>query len=304
MSAAPALQPGQAVGDALRAIASQTLSEAHAILTDTAMDKATAVHDFRKAMKRWRGLLRLLEPHIGEAGAQLRQDARDLARSLSAARDASSALEALDDLEQARILPSQDLSPRSLETIRARLGQMKTASERKAWNEPSRQKLLDYVTAASYQVTHWDFSALTFLDVAKELARTYRRARNTMPQDWDKAAPDALHDLRQRVVVHRYQMELVEPAWPRLGRIWVEEAQRLRNRLGKHQDLATLAQMIAPHQPLAPWRSRLAPALARQQAGHAKSAARVAARLFAEPPKAFRRRLEALWEGQSAVEPQ
>ena len=52
-----------------------------------------------------------------------------------------------------------------------------------------------------------------------------------------------MHEFRQRVVVHRYQMELVEPAWPRLGKVWVGEAQRLRERLGKHQDLAVLRKL-------------------------------------------------------------
>ncbi|MGE3144936.1 MAG: CHAD domain-containing protein, partial [Pseudorhodoplanes sp.] len=102
----------------------------------------------------------------------------------------------------------------------------------------------------------------------------------------------------RRVIEHRYLMELVEPAWPRFGRMWVEEAQRLRTRLGSYQDLEMLRALTAPRQPLAPWRSRLLPIVAARQAEHAKAAARIAARLFAEPPKAFQRRIEAIWEGQ------
>jgi CHAD domain-containing protein len=104
-----------------------------------------------------------------------------------------------------------------------------------------------------------------------------------------------LHELRQRVVEHRYQMELVEPLWPRLGKLWVAEAQRLRERLGSHQDLVVLAGLTAPHQPLAPWRSRVAPLIDQRRAVHAAAAQRLAHRIFAERPKAFRRRLEALW---------
>ena len=117
--------------------------------------------------------------------------------------------------------------------------------------------------------------------------------------DWLAASPDELHELRRRVVEHRYQMELIEPAWPRLGRIWVDEAQRLRNRLGRYQDLVVLTQLAMPHQPLAPWRSKLQPLIAHQQAEYVKLASRVAARLFAEPPKVFRRRIEALWDAQA-----
>jgi hypothetical protein len=90
-------------------------------------------------------------------------------------------------------------------------------------------------------------------------------------------------------------MELIEPLWPRVTKAWAEEAQRLRNRLGACQDLSVLAAFVAPHQPLAAWRSRLTPAIAARRQTHLKSASRLAGRLFAEKPKAFRKRIAALW---------
>jgi hypothetical protein len=89
---------------------------------------------------------------------------------------------------------------------------------------------------------------------------------------------------------------LVEPLWPRFGRMWTEEAERLRERLGRCQDLEVLRRLTAPHQPLARWRSRLTPGCGERSSALAQRAARIAHRLFAERPKAFRRRLEALWE--------
>jgi hypothetical protein len=47
---------------------------------------------------------------------------------------------------------------------------------------------------------------------------------------------------------------------------------------------------------VAVWRSRLTPAIAERSAALAQRAARIAHRLFAERPKAFRHRLEMLWE--------
>ena len=69
----------------------------------------------------------------------------------------------------------------------------------------------------------------------------------------------------------------------------------LRNRLGSCQDLAVLTELTAPHQLLAPWRSRLAPLIVARRGAHLKTAQRLAGRLFAEKPKAFRRRIAALW---------
>ena len=141
---------------------------------------------------------------------------------------------------------------------------------------------------------------IDFDTIVDGLVETYRRARQLIPDDWREAAPEHLHDLRRRVVEHRHQMDLIGPLWPRLGQVWTEETQRLRNRLGACQDLAMLSQFTGPHQVLAPWRSRLAPAVKARRAAHLKTGERVAGRLFAEKPKAFRKRIEGLWAARKA----
>jgi hypothetical protein len=78
--------------------------------------------------------------------------------------------------------------------------------------------------------------------------------------------------------------------------MWTEEAERLRARLGQCQDLEVLRQLTGLHRPLAHWRSKLTPATNERSADLAQRAARIAVRLFAEKPKAFRQRLEMLWE--------
>src|SRR5947199_9284903 len=84
------------VGEGLRAAVGDVLAEARAAIEQPV--EAEAVHDFRRAMKRWRALLRLVEPFAGDEAKQLRDRARDLARALAGARNAQSALDALDDL--------------------------------------------------------------------------------------------------------------------------------------------------------------------------------------------------------------
>ena len=137
---------------------------------------------------------------------------------------------------------------------------------------------------ADARIERWPLDELAFSDVAEGLREGYRRARHLIPDDWRAASAQELHELRQRVVVHRYQMEIVEPLWPRLGRSWVREAQKLRTRLGSYQDLAVLARYAEPHQPLARWRSRLqsvdqpaAGAACRGGAAHRRPAVRRAA---------------------------
>jgi CHAD domain-containing protein len=292
MSDKPAIRPNGAVGDALRAVARDILAEALAALEDPEKSDAVAVHDYRKAMKRWRALLRLVIPFLGDDGERLRVEARDLARELAGARDAQSALDALDDLKD----PDDTLSKSTRASLRARIEDIRAAAEETTLTDTMRGKLRASMTTANLSVGTWPLDHVGFAAVAGELAEHYRRARQAAPADWHAASSEELHRLRQRVVVHRYQMELVEPLWPRLTKLWVAEAQRLRERLGAHHDLTTLAMLVAPHQPLARWRSRLAPLIAAREAAHVKAAAKVAGRLFAEKPRAFRRRLEALWD--------
>jgi CHAD domain-containing protein len=293
MAEKPAVRPDVAVGEALRAVARDILVEARAALEDAAKSDAAAVHDHRKALKRWRALLRLLEPFLGEHGRELRAQARDSARELAGARDAQSGLEALDDL----LDDKAPLSPRTVASIRGRLDDIRLGAEAETLNQAARARLIIALEAADSAISAWPLDDITFSELARELTENYRRARDDAPsEDWRGVPPDTLHDLRSRVVAHRYQMELVEPLWPKFGRLWVAEAQRLRDRLGAFQDLSVLQGFTAPHQPLAPWRSRLTPLIATRQAAHAKAAQRMAGRLFAERPRAFRKRLEALWD--------
>jgi CHAD domain-containing protein len=291
MSDKPALRPGLAVGEALRAVARDILVDARAAIEDRAKSEAEAVHDFRRAMKRWRALLRLLGPFLGQAARQLRDEARDLARALRGARDTQAALDALADLEEHGLM----LSARSLASVRGRIEAIKQAAQTTV-DAGMRRELIGALDKAAALVEHWPLDALTFEEIAEGLTRGYRAVRRGMPADWPAAKAEALHELRKRVVIHRHQMDIVEPLWPRFNRMWIGEAQRLRDRLGKHQDLLVLGNLAGPRQPLARWRSRLAPAIAERKAAHVAGAARIARRLFVDKPKALRRRLAAMWE--------
>ena len=249
------------------------------------------MHDFRRAMKQWRALMRLLEPFIPDA-VRWRHEARDHARSLALARDGQSALNAFDDLVEKGVALSAALDRDHPRPDRS------DPRQRGAGGAHAGAARCDHrlarcgggggraVAARSVRLQR-DRGAAD---------RGLPRGAARIPADWSQASADDLHQLRQRVVDHRYQMELVEPLWPRHGRMWTEEAERLRDRLGRCQDLEILKRFTEPHQPLAHWRSRLTPACAERTTELAHRAARIAHRLFAERPKAFRHRLETLWE--------
>jgi CHAD domain-containing protein len=298
MSDKQGLRPQQAVGQGLRDVARHILAEGRTAVEDKKRVEAVAIHDFRAAMKSWRAFLRLVEPHLHAEERHWRTEARDLARMLAGARDAQAALDAVADAEHHA--PSHRLSTQSWDTIRVKLEDLRSSAETASLTNSIRTRISAALDRAEARIERWPLDSLTFFDVADGLRADYRRARHLIPDDWRAASAQDLHELRQRVVIHRYQMELVEPLWPRLGRSWVREAQKLRNRLGKIQDLAVLARYAEPHQPLARWRSRLQSVISQRQAQHIAVSRRIAGRLFAEKPKSFRRRLEAMWDGMDA----
>jgi CHAD domain-containing protein len=283
-------------GNGLAAAARLIMADARTALNDPKLSEPEAVHDVRKAFKRWRAYLRLLEAPLGEPANQMRVEARELMRMLAGARDVQAALDALEDITKAEV----PFSATSAATIRTRLTVMRDAAEAASFTPSMRERLTRYLDYATLSMERWPFASIGFDSVADGLTVTYRRARQLIPENWPGTDAEHLHDLRRRVVEHRHQLDLIEPLWPRLARVWGEEAQRLRNRLGACQDLAVLTKFTAPHQPLAPWRSRLTPAIEGRRNAHLKAAARLAGQLFAEKPKPFRKRIIALWSAREA----
>jgi len=112
---------GDSFGDGLAAAARSIIADARRALADPELSDAEAVHEVRKALKRWRALLRLLAHPLGEQADQMRAEARELMRALAGARDAQSALDALADLRKEVTKTGLPFSPTSMETISQRL---------------------------------------------------------------------------------------------------------------------------------------------------------------------------------------
>ena len=217
MGKKPALQPKVAIGPVVRAIAAGILAKARSTILDPEHSNEDAVHQFRRSMKEWRALMRLLAPFVPDA-ARWRLEARDHARSLAHARDGAAALNAFEGLIDKGVLV---LSARSCDTVRSRLEALRGSEEQAVLTAALRDAIVAWIDTGAAAVDAWPLDAVDFAAIA--------------------------------------------------------------------------ARLTAPHQPLAHWRARLAPACAERTDALAQRAARIAHRLFADRPKAFRHRLEALW---------
>jgi CHAD domain-containing protein len=226
------------------------------------------VHEARKDMKKLRALLRLV------GGKKLRAESdgfRDAARELAGTRDADVLLATLADLESrygAEVGPiRQRLEAHRLRTTGG--GRQEAAKAAAAMLREARGRVAD-----------WPLESAGFED---GLRRTYRRGR----RDWRTAVKDPstenLHEWRKRVKDHWYHHLLLGQIWPPVMSAVANEAHELSDRLGDDHDLAMLLDFGA---------EPLEPLIARPRRELQGEAFEYGARLYADRPKVFVRRIE------------
>ncbi|KAA5598125.1 CHAD domain-containing protein [Blastochloris sulfoviridis] len=269
------------------------VEEAAAALQSGRHRDDVAIHEFRKAMKRHRALLRLAEPLRGEAARIERREAGALARRLSGARDLTASLEGLDDLVDKKLIRPDLAAP-----VREALEAARRATEAASLDTTVRADVLAFLASARAAAERLADADLPLRALIAGLAKGFRRMVHAAPDDWSAASAESLHELRKAAVIHRYQMELARPLWPRPIEVWIDEVQKLRDRLGQGQDLEALSRFLASASRLldarlldARRRARLTAAIRTRQGQHIAAAEQQMARLAAERPHAFAERL-------------
>ena len=128
------------------------------------------------------------------------------------------------------------------------------------------------------------------------LERAYRRGRERMREAEEDPSTERLHEWRKRAKDHWYHLRLVRDAWPQELEARADEVHRLTDLLGDDHDLAILAGEAQAAGEASDDRADLLAAIDRRRAGLKAEAFKLGARVYAEKPKAFGRRMEALLE--------
>jgi CHAD domain-containing protein len=247
-----------------------------------------AVHEARKDMKKLRALLRLARGELGE-DAFRRENAcfRDAARELSGTRDSDVMLETLAALE---------LSPGAAWRLRELI-----LAEREEGGADDRagaaRDAVAILKEARKRVGDWPLERDSFEAVAGGLERTYRRGRRAFKAARADPSVETLHEWRKRVKENWYHHTLLRSLWPPVMAAAGDEAHELSDRLGDDHDLAVLASWVTDRAGAWP---ELVDAVDGRRAELQQEAFALGARVFAEKPSAFARRLERLWEASEA----
>jgi hypothetical protein len=281
-----------------------------------------AVHETRKALKRVRALLRLLECELGEqACAREHVALREVAGSLSGARDAAVMLSTLDGL--IRRHPRALGRRHGVLELRRRVRAEQARMERQTLADPAaRAAALGELQALRWRVAAWNLSdrdGITLIEA--DLEKLYRQGRRrrlrVVRRRGDRTI--AMHEGRKRVKDLRYAAEMLERrgaggstgsagAGERLRRI-ARRADALGELLGEEHDLAVLAAHLRAGELRGredeTWRTgrrtreRLLQAIAKRRRALRKRALRDGRRLYDEPPAKFTRRVGAAHARQS-----
>ncbi|HKH79036.1 MAG TPA: CHAD domain-containing protein [Solirubrobacteraceae bacterium] len=271
-----------------------------------------AVHETRKALKRLRALMRLLDGEIGAKRAtRERAVLRDAAGALAGARDAEVMVNTLDALMRRR---SRELGRRrGLIELREHLrDERRTATAQTLGDSVTRTEVAQELCALRARVAQWqlrDRSADRLL--GSGLQRIYRAGRTGHRRAGERRpGPRALHRWRKHVKDLRYALEILDVQDPsgargrssggrRPGKRIAKLAHRadvLGELLGEEHDLMVLAERAGSYRPLKRHRrarKQLLRAISRRRARLRKRALRQGEDLYERRPRRFVRRVRA-----------
>ena len=287
---------GEYLAAGLQRVALEQLDYAIEALTTLRID--IGIHEARKALRRVRAVLRLVRDPLGYRVYRSENVVlRDAGRLIGGSRDATVMVETVAGLS---FLYRELLQPGAFDILRAHLLERDKLIRRRMAGSRI-DEVVATLSTARVRFAAWPRTTLDegFDQVAGGLTRVYRRGRNRMTDAYRLETPEAFHVWRKRVRYLRFQMTLLEGMWPRLQRGIINDLAYLADALGAEHDLAELYRLLEEEPEMLPdenARHLLQGLLLRNRARLQAAARPVGARLYAEEPEDFVRRLGLYWE--------
>jgi adenylate cyclase len=289
------LKHSESVDEGMGRLLAEQLNIATEELSGCPRNLDESIHEARKAIKKTRSALRLLQPMLPSLYRDENRQLQSVGRQLSDLRDAQALIEALDDLRKRYrdMLDKLDLGAVDSE--------LALRKKHMAQSVGSPAELAQFITALAQVQARLKDADLKPADAAgltASLAETVRRARKAGRIAFNKCTPDAFHEWRKRIKDLRYQLELLEKLWPGVLEAFAESAKSLEQRLGNHHNLTVLSQALS-EMPAGFTRTKAAYKLLQvidQDRRRLQDEAHACGRLLlAEKPKVWQRRIDNCW---------
>ena len=262
-------------------------------------DRVESVHEARKALKKERSLLRLTRAAM-PASQRRRENAalRAAARDLSGTRDADVMVQAVEQLSQRF---AGQVPDRTFRTVRERLEAARAIqSMQLEQSDVPAATVVRELDAVRERVADWELARDGWSAIEDGLLRTYERGRAAFRGCTRDPSLPNLHAWRKRVKDLDYQQRLLEPTCgPAVGG-QARDARHLHELLGEDHDLGVLRGTVAAMDVPADV-DALVGLIDHRRQRLQREAMCIGARVYAEKPEPFRRRMRRYWKaGQAA----
>lgn len=285
----------QPVGSEVRRIALEQLDKALLEIRDEDVDLDETIHQLRKRLKKTRAVLRLARPAMEDVYKNLNGELRDAGRLLATVRDAQALVETVEVL---RSDGAASLETGTLDSLERWLVERR---ERIKGEEQVGIRLAEVesrISAIRALFAKLDIPEMSFgEDLRPGLTKTYRRSRRAMRATDEEPSLETFHEWRKRAKYARYHVRLLRGVWTKPMRTLRRESNRLTDLLGEMHDLGRLRRVVIESEELRD-RVPVSPLVALVDQLYAKrllDAKDLGARIYAEKPKAYARRMNAYW---------
>jgi hypothetical protein len=228
------------ISPAIRRIGHEQLTRARRELSSTQNIQA-GVHKTRSCLKRFRSLLRLARPMLGEAVFRKENKRhRDIARALAQPRQAGALLETITKLEQrddfSHFLPL-------ITELKSLIKKQKKETE----NELELISLVSLVETLDASIERWKkrpFETVSFECLAHGFGQTYDRGRKSLMIAIERDDNFYLHEWRKDVQQTWRHMQILTLIWPEDIMPRIRLAREISKLLGTENDISDLERFM------------------------------------------------------------
>ncbi|KXG83912.1 CHAD domain-containing protein [Agrobacterium bohemicum] len=294
------IDPKKTFAEELQRVGVELIDDAIAALSQQPDGPHAAVHGARKKFKRLRALYRFVAPEEPKFRKAENIRFRDIARSLSQAREAAALVETIHYLQQ---FSRSEAENQALASANAELTERRDAMTSEDGDLSARiaDALMECEKGkhALMQLSLPSGKKIATKLVKKTWRKQREKALHALGQCHAQAHDEDFHDLRKSGQVYWIHLALMRKIWPSAMRAKKVDAKRLVDLLGHEHDLSVLA-AFADHEPKRFTAGDTLPLLL-EAVTHRQQALRrecldLADQVFAESAKTESRIVGLLWE--------
>ena len=275
----------EALPKGLKRIFREEIEAAVRLCRHPARQRGVTVHEVRKHLKKLRAVLRLTKNEVGKnRWASEDRCLREIGRLVSDLRDAHVRFQTLIQLRG----DAKQQFPRIEELLSMERESFSAAFA--GWQKQAIPKL----ERVGERLSRWPLAGITWKQICGVVAKSYRRGQNRLAKALKKRDPESFHVWRMSVKRLWYQLRILRP----LNRLVLEEiatdAKTLGELLGRAHDFAFLLARLDRErgdQALYDELVQLQKLIQKRGKRLHRDALELGRRFYAEPPKAFAKRI-------------